>query len=67
MEVFSIPVKDRFILYRPLLQLAFVGNQAMADLVLDFAAYKSPLALTSCLLLYLNHRIHRLLRDKSEI
>jgi len=37
MQVFSIPVEGRFILYRPLLQLAFVGNQAMADLVLRLA------------------------------
>ena len=35
MEVFAIPVEDKFILYRPLRRLAFVGNQAMADLTLD--------------------------------
>ena len=34
-DVFAIPVEDKFILYRPLLQVAFVGNQAIADLVLD--------------------------------
>lgn len=34
MEVFAIPVEDKFILYRPLLRLAFLGNQAMADLTL---------------------------------
>ena len=37
MEVFAVPVEDKFILYRPLLQLAFVGNQPMANLVLDLA------------------------------
>ena len=34
MQVFAIPVEDAIILYRPLLQLAFVGNRAMADLTL---------------------------------
>jgi uncharacterized protein len=34
MEVFAVPVEDKFILYRPLLRLAFLGNQAMADLTL---------------------------------
>jgi uncharacterized protein len=33
MEIFSIPVEGKFILYRPRLQLAFVGNRAMVDLV----------------------------------
>jgi uncharacterized protein len=33
MRVHAIPIEDKFILYRPLRQLAFVGNQAMADLV----------------------------------
>jgi uncharacterized protein len=37
MEVFAIPVEDKCILYRPLLQIAFVGNRAMADLTLDLA------------------------------
>ena len=35
MDVFAIPVEDKFIVYRPLLQLAFVGNRAMADLALQ--------------------------------
>lgn len=34
MEIFAIPVEDKFILYRPLARLAFVGNQAMANLTL---------------------------------
>ena len=37
MEVFSIPVEGRYIIYRPLLRLAFVGNRAMADLALALA------------------------------
>jgi len=32
MEVFVIAVEDKFIIYRPLRRLAFVGNEAMADL-----------------------------------
>lgn len=39
MEIFSILVEGRFILYRPLLRLAFVGNQAMSDLVLNLAQH----------------------------
>jgi len=39
-EVFAIPVEDKFILYRPLLRLAFVGNQAMAGLALNLARQK---------------------------
>jgi len=35
MEVYAIPVEGKFILYRPLLRLAFIGNRAMADLTLD--------------------------------
>jgi hypothetical protein len=50
MDLYAIPVaehlpeeqgspaqsgRDKLILYRPLLQTAFVGNQAMADLVFD--------------------------------
>ena len=42
MEIFSIPVKDKFILYRPRLQLAFVGNRAMADLALNLVRQESP-------------------------
>lgn len=41
MEIFTIPVQDKFILYRPLLQLAFVGNRPMADLTLRLAHHKS--------------------------
>lgn len=37
MEVYAIPVSDKFILYRPLRRLAFVGNEAMARLVLALA------------------------------
>ena len=37
MDLFAIPIEDKVILYRPLRRLAFVGNQAMADLVLDLA------------------------------
>ncbi len=33
MELYAIPIEDKFILYRPLLRLAFIGNRAMADLV----------------------------------
>jgi uncharacterized protein len=35
MEVFAVPVKDKVLLYRPLRHLAFIGNQAMADLTLE--------------------------------
>lgn len=38
MEVFVIPVEGRFILYRPLLQVAFIGNRAMADLALKLTS-----------------------------
>ncbi len=34
MEVFAVPVEDKVLLYRPLRRLAFIGNQAMADLTL---------------------------------
>ena len=37
MDLFAIPIEDKVILYRPLRRLAFVGNQAMADLALDLA------------------------------
>lgn len=37
MEIQAIPVAGRIILYRPLLRLAFVGNEAMARQVLDLA------------------------------
>ena len=32
MEVFTIPIDNKYIIYRPLRQLAFVGNQTMAEL-----------------------------------
>ncbi len=41
MSIFAIPIGDKVILYRPLRRLAFVGNQAMADLVLDLAGRKA--------------------------
>ena len=44
MEIFAIPIEGKFILYRPLLRLAFVGNRAMADLVLDLASREDPSA-----------------------
>ena len=34
MEIFAVPVEDKVLLYRPLRRLAFVGNQAMADLTM---------------------------------
>ncbi|MBN1201614.1 MAG: radical SAM protein [Anaerolineae bacterium] len=37
MEAYVIPIEDKYIIYRPLLRLAFVGNQAMADLALSLA------------------------------
>jgi uncharacterized protein len=37
MQVFAIPIGDDYIVYRPLLQLAFVGNKAMADLARGLA------------------------------
>jgi uncharacterized protein len=36
MEIHLIPVQDKFIIYRPLRRLAFIGNRAMADLALQF-------------------------------
>jgi uncharacterized protein len=42
MEVFAIPVEGKFILYRPRLHLAFVGNRAMANLVSGLASQESP-------------------------
>jgi uncharacterized protein len=41
MELFVIPIEDRFIIYRPLSRLAFVGNQAMAEMAVQLAA-KEP-------------------------
>jgi hypothetical protein len=40
MDLFAIPIEDKVILYRPLRRLAFVGNQAMANLALDLAHRK---------------------------
>ncbi|MGD2205449.1 MAG: hypothetical protein PVH17_01605, partial [Anaerolineae bacterium] len=37
MDVFAIPVEGKFILYRPLRRLAFVGNRSMANLTLELA------------------------------
>jgi uncharacterized protein len=42
MEVFAIPAEDKFILYRPLLRLAFLGNRAMADLTLRLVHQEHP-------------------------
>jgi uncharacterized protein len=45
MELYTIPVRGaqgKFILYRPLLGLAFVGNRAMADLARALAADEVP-------------------------
>jgi uncharacterized protein len=42
MEVFSIPVEGKFILYRSRLHLAFVGNRAMADFVTRLASRETP-------------------------
>jgi uncharacterized protein len=41
MEIYVIPVEGKFILYRPLMRLAFVGNRAMADLALKLAGQES--------------------------
>lgn len=45
MEVFAVPVEDKVLLYRPLRRLAFVGNQAMADLTLGLLKDESDSAL----------------------
>ena len=37
MEVFAVPIEDKFLLYRPLRRLAFVGNEAMARAVMGLA------------------------------
>ena len=37
LEAFAIPVEEKFVIYRPLLPLAFVGNRAMAELTLELA------------------------------
>lgn len=41
MDLFVIGIDDKFIIYRPLLRLAFVGNQAMADLAQQLASAES--------------------------
>ncbi len=38
MKLYTIPYKDKVIIYRPLRRLAFIGNQAMARLCEKFAA-----------------------------
>ena len=40
MEIYAIPLEGsgQFIIYRPLLGLAFVGNRAMLDLALKLAS-----------------------------
>jgi uncharacterized protein len=42
LEVFAIPVEGKYLLYRPLRRLAFVGNRAMADLTLALVHGKAP-------------------------
>jgi uncharacterized protein len=42
MELSAIPVDDAFIVYRPLLPLAFVANRTMVDLALSIAAGGEP-------------------------
>ena len=42
MEFFVIPIEGKFILYRPLLRRAFVGNRAMADLTMNLVGQDSP-------------------------
>lgn len=44
MELFVIPIEDKFIIYRPLRRLAFVGNQAMAQVAREVAAGESSSA-----------------------
>jgi uncharacterized protein len=39
LEVFAVPIEGKFILYRPLRRLAFVGNQAMVDLALGLTRH----------------------------
>lgn len=40
-QIYTIPIQGKYILYRPLAQLAFIGNRAMADLVSDLASHPS--------------------------
>lgn len=44
MDLYAIPIEGKFILYRPLRRLAFVGNRAMADLTLGLACKDDPAA-----------------------
>jgi uncharacterized protein len=44
LEVYAIPIEDKILLYRPLRHLAFVGNQAMADLTLSLLDGKASAA-----------------------
>ena len=41
MEIHAIPVEDKFIIYRPLMQTAFIGNTAMLKIIEQLAAGKS--------------------------
>jgi uncharacterized protein len=43
-KVFAIPVEDKFILYRPLLRLAFVANSTMVRLVTELVGGGAPSA-----------------------
>jgi uncharacterized protein len=45
MELFVIPIEDKYIIYRPLARLAFVGNQAMVELASELGAMESTTAL----------------------
>jgi uncharacterized protein len=36
MEIFTVPVQDKYLIYRPLRRLAFIGNRAMADLAQQY-------------------------------
>jgi uncharacterized protein len=47
MEIFAVPVEDKVLLYRPLRRLAFVGNQAMADLTMGLLGNGSGSDLSS--------------------
>ncbi|MCB8945650.1 MAG: radical SAM protein [Ardenticatenaceae bacterium] len=40
MEIHAIPVEDKFIIYRPLMQTAFIGNAAMLEIIEQLAAGK---------------------------
>ncbi len=38
MELYTVPIGDKVIIYRPLLKLAFIGNEAMARLAKELAS-----------------------------